>query len=380
MAELTRLTKAQLLDVIYRQKQEILDAAIKESVSEKLFEEIESTLTKLNLEIEAQQRVLSDREQRIQELESEMGYVCEKCHSRESAHDYASMRKGFKKALSLLYLNVCGGDVDKCTFTTCLCKQWWDAVQDEEAPAEPRLCIGDGKCYDCNCYTPKSVVAKAIGKAFANYYDRPVQEVVMPEPVEVDELMGGITVPPEVWKPSSQDQLMKNVPMYWNDFHLVIKEHVQVFGATVDQEWWNSLLRHIENKIKLPEEVAPVTSACCGPSGRWTCEGCNCREGALIRESDRALYGPVEEVQELDPRYVTWEQLDKAYEHSASKKWNILDMAAYLRSLSNSNKEEFDGCPHAECVCAELCHYPTPSCLAKMPEKQELAWRKKIMG
>jgi hypothetical protein len=87
----------------------------------------------------------------------------------------------------------------------------------------------------------------------------------------------------------------------------------------------------------------------------------------------------VEEAQELDPRYVTWEQLAKAYEHSASKKWNILEMATYLRSLSKSNKEEFDGCSYAECVCATLYHLPTTECLAKMPEKQELAWRKKIM-
>ena len=87
---------------------------------------------------------------------------------------------------------------------------------------------------------------------------------------------------------------------------------------------------------------------------------------------------PEEELQEVGPRYVTWKQLAKAYEYSAAMKWDILEMATYLRSLASS-PEEFDGCPYAECVCAALYPVPRKNCLSKMPEKQELKWRKKIM-
>ena len=90
------------------------------------------------------------------------------------------------------------------------------------------------------------------------------------------------------------------------------------------------------------------------------------------------LAAELAEEEQLDPRYVTWDKLARAYEHSASKKWNILEMATYLRSLAPS-PEEFDGCPHNVCTCAGLYNAPGKGCLPRMPEKQELKWRKKIM-
>jgi len=117
------------------------------------------------------------------------------------------------------------------------------------------------------------------------------------------------------------------------------------------------------NTTNCERYLAPIEEVCCGRNS----DACtNCPNL------------PAEEVQELDPRYVTWKQLAKAYEHSAAMKWNILEMATYLRSLASS-PEEFDGCPYAECVCAALYHVPRKNCLSKMPEKQELKWRKKIM-
>lgn len=167
--------------------------------------------------------------------------------------------------------------------------------------------------------------------------------------VPVEKLMGGITVPEE-----------EKMEVYTLD---EVKDDILGVKGTEKRDNYET-----ELAAELARPIAPTM--CCGPSTKGdTCVNCNCEAGKRL----------LEEVTEVDARYVTWDKLARAYEHSAAKKWNILEMATYLRSLAY-NAEEFDGCPYAECVCATLYHFPTPTCLAKMPEQQELMWRKKIMG